>query len=195
LKPLLASDPIPSAHLCTPGLRCNSQLEAGFFKYGFACLDSNIYWSKTDLVQVVCTYGDNGSFTQGVVVMCDTECVTRREFISFHAAGPKDDVAVVTFNQSEVKDENGIRETEEELFHLVEMDGWTKIIVSLDGVEFFSSSAIGMLDRLRKRLEELGGQLRLAKIIPVIYEVFAITKLNRVFVIRDEESDALATFV
>ena len=39
-----------------------------------------------------------------------------------------------------------------------------------------------------------GGELKLCRIQPEIYEVFAITKLNRLFEIKEDESDALASF-
>ena len=39
-----------------------------------------------------------------------------------------------------------------------------------------------------------GGKLRLSNIRPEIYEVFAITKLNKLFDIKDDEADALASF-
>ena len=39
-----------------------------------------------------------------------------------------------------------------------------------------------------------GGVLKLSNIRPEIFEVFAITKLNRLFDIKDDELDALAAF-
>jgi len=39
-----------------------------------------------------------------------------------------------------------------------------------------------------------GGVLKLSNIRAEIYEVFAITKLNRLFDIRKDEADALAAF-
>ena len=38
------------------------------------------------------------------------------------------------------------------------------------------------------------GKLKLSNIRPEIYEVFAITKLNKLFDIKDDEADALAVF-
>jgi anti-sigma B factor antagonist len=40
----------------------------------------------------------------------------------------------------------------------------------------------------------MSGQLKLSNIRPEIYEVFAITKLNKLFDIKDDEADALAAF-
>ena len=37
--------------------------------------------------------------------------------------------------------------------------------------------------------------MKLCNIRPEIYEVFAITKLNKLFDIKDDEADALAAFL
>ena len=39
-----------------------------------------------------------------------------------------------------------------------------------------------------------GAELKLSNIRPEIYEVFAITKLNKLFDIEEDEADALAAF-
>ena len=40
----------------------------------------------------------------------------------------------------------------------------------------------------------VGGKLKLCNIRPQIYEVFAITKLNKLFEIRENQDDAVAAF-
>ena len=40
----------------------------------------------------------------------------------------------------------------------------------------------------------MSGKLKFSNIRPEIYEVFAITKLNKLFDIKDDEADALAAF-
>ncbi len=47
---------------------------------------------------------------------------------------------------------------------------------------------------LDKKVKAHGGKLKLSNIRPEIYEVFAITKLNKLFDIKDDEADALASF-
>ena len=53
---------------------------------------------------------------------------------------------------------------------------------------------MGKLNTLLKKCKTNGSVLRFSNIRPEIYEVFAITKLNRLFDIREDESDALAAF-
>ena len=47
---------------------------------------------------------------------------------------------------------------------------------------------------LGKEMESKGGKLILCEIGPEIQEVFATTKLNRIFDIRESEADALEEF-
>jgi anti-sigma B factor antagonist len=61
-------------------------------------------------------------------------------------------------------------------------------------VEFLSSAALGKLITLNKKANTYQCQLKLSNIRPEIYEVFAITKLNKLFDIRDDEAAALAAF-
>jgi len=104
------------------------------------------------------------------------------------------DVTVVRFVDRKILDEANIQMLGEELFQLVEQENRKKILLSFDNVDFLSSAALGKLITLDKKVKEHGGTLRLSNIRPEIYEVFAITKLNKVFDVREQEADALASF-
>jgi anti-sigma B factor antagonist len=51
-----------------------------------------------------------------------------------------------------------------------------------------------MLVTLNKKIKAAGGKLVLCNIDPQIREVFEITKLDKLFVIRGEEQEALQAF-
>ncbi len=104
------------------------------------------------------------------------------------------DVTVVRFVDRKILDEANIQELGQELFRLVEEDNRKKILLNFSMVEFLSSAALGKLITLHKKVKQHSGMLKLSNIRPEIYEVFAITKLNKLFDIKDEESDALASF-
>ena len=104
------------------------------------------------------------------------------------------DVAVVRFVDQKILDEAKIQQLGQELFDLVEVDGRRKILLNFTSVEFLSSAALGKLITLDKKVKGQGGTLKLSNIRPEIYEVFAITKLNKLFDIKDDEVDALAAF-
>jgi anti-sigma B factor antagonist len=101
-------------------------------------------------------------------------------------------VTVVTFNDSKIIDEAEIQEFGQELYDLVEREGRKKIVLNFGNVEFLSSAALGKLIGFDKRVKQHKAELILSNIRPEIYEVFAITKLTKLFVIKDDEADALA---
>jgi len=101
-------------------------------------------------------------------------------------------VTVVTFVDSKIIDEAEIQEFGQELYDLVEREGRKKIVLNFGNVEFLSSAALGKLIGFDKRVKQHKAELILSNIRPEIYEVFAITKLTKLFVIKDDEADALA---
>ena len=68
------------------------------------------------------------------------------------------------------------------------------LLLNFENVEHLSSAALGMLITLHKRIMESRGQLKLSNINPQIYEVFKITRLNKVFDIYDHAAKAKASF-
>jgi len=104
------------------------------------------------------------------------------------------DVTVVRFVDRKILDEANIQGLGQELFQLVEEENRGKLLLNFTTVEFLSSAALGKLITLDKKVKSHGGKLKLSNIRPEIYEVFAITKLNKLFDIREDESDALAAF-
>ncbi len=104
------------------------------------------------------------------------------------------DVTVVQFVDRKILDEANIQDLGQELFQLVEADERKKILLSFTSVDFLSSAALGKLITLDKKVKAHNGTLKLCNIRPEIYEVFAITKLNKLFDIKDDEADALADF-
>lgn len=105
-----------------------------------------------------------------------------------------DDVTVVHFRDQKIIEDLGIQELGQELFHLVEEEERLKLVLNFSSVDFLSSAALGKLITLDKKVKARGGTLKLCNIRPEIYEVFAITRLNRLFDIREDEADALAAF-
>jgi anti-sigma B factor antagonist len=104
------------------------------------------------------------------------------------------DVTVVRFRDRKIVEDISIQQLGQELFQLVEVDGRDKLLLNFAAVDFLSSAALGKLITLDKKMKAHGGALKLSNIRPEIYEVFAITKLNRLFDIKDDEADALAAF-
>jgi anti-sigma B factor antagonist len=104
------------------------------------------------------------------------------------------DVTVVNFTDRKILDEQNIQLIGEQLFSLVDESGRKKILLNFGNVEYLSSAALGKLITLNKKLQAAGGRLILCNIDPQIYEVFEITKLNKLFNIHKEEQAALQAF-
>lgn len=104
------------------------------------------------------------------------------------------EVTVIQFKDRQILDEGDIQNLGVELFALVEVEKRSTLLLNFSSVEFLSSAALGKLISLDKKVKAASGKLKLSNIRPEIYEVFNITRLNRLFDIRDTEADALAAF-
>lgn len=119
--------------------------------------------------------------------------VTRRiEVTNF--SGTAGDVSLVRFLDRKIIDAANIQELGEELFAIVEKDQKKNLILNFSSVEFLSSAALNKLIILDKKVKAHTGRMRLCNLKPEIYEVFAITRLNQLFDIKNTESEALAGF-
>lgn len=101
------------------------------------------------------------------------------------------DVTVVNFIDRKILDEQNIAKIGEDLFSLVDELGRKKIILNFGNVEYLSSAALGKFITLNKKVAGAQGKLILCNIDPQIYEVFEITKLNKLFIIHKTEQEAL----
>ena len=101
------------------------------------------------------------------------------------------DVCVASFVDKKILDEGNIQIIGNQLFSLVEEDGHQKIVLDFANVEYLSSAALGKLITMDKKVKAAKGKLRLCNVRPDIYEVFAITKLNKLFDMRETREQAL----
>jgi anti-sigma B factor antagonist len=104
------------------------------------------------------------------------------------------DVTVVNFIDKKILDEQNIQIIGEQLFGLVDELGRRKLLLNFGNVDYLSSSALGKFITLNKKVNTAGGRLILCNIAPHIFEVFEITKLDKLFNIQKEEQAALQAF-
>ena len=100
----------------------------------------------------------------------------------------------IEFLDRNIIEEAGIQEIGDEIAALIEDATTPKILINFDSVEHLSSAALGTLITINNKIRDKGGQLRLANIDPQIYEVFVITKLNKLFQIHGNAEAAIASF-
>lgn len=104
-------------------------------------------------------------------------------------------ITVIRLLDEEILEEPIINEIADALFLYVAEHPGLKLCLSFKNVKHLSSSALGTLIRLSKRVEDSGGELKLCEIRPSLHEVFVITKLNKLFDIYETKDTALGSFV
>jgi len=104
------------------------------------------------------------------------------------------DVHQVEFIDRNILDEANIQQIGEELASIVAAKPKPKLLISFTNVDHLSSAALGTLITINNKVRNAGGQLRLSDIDPQIYEVFVITKLNKLFQIHPNAAEALKSF-
>lgn len=100
-------------------------------------------------------------------------------------------VRVVEFEDRKILEELVITQIGEQLTELIEAEPQPRLLLDFKNVEHLSSAALGVLITLNKQLAEREGRLALANIQPQIYEVFKITRLNKLFNIQSTTEAAM----
>lgn len=117
--------------------------------------------------------------------------MSRESRLIVHEEG---DITKVEFVDRNILDEANIQQIGDEVSAIIERQNNPKLLISFENVEHLSSAALGTLITINNKVRQKGGQLRLSNIDRQIYEVFAITKLNKLFQIYDNNDKALASF-
>ncbi len=104
-------------------------------------------------------------------------------------------VNVVEFNDRKILDELSIAELGDQLRQVAESEQAVRMLLNFENVEHLSSAALGMLITLDQLVKKQKGKLKLSNIHPQIYEVFKITRLNKLFEIHDSAAQALGAFL
>lgn len=100
----------------------------------------------------------------------------------------------IGFLDRNILEEAYIQQIGEEIAQVIDQTPNPRILISFANVEHLSSAALGTLITVNNKVRQKGGQLRLSDIDPQIYEVFVITKLNKLFQIHDTADKAAKSF-
>lgn len=103
-------------------------------------------------------------------------------------------VKLVRLRASALLTEEEVETLGQALLGLAEVPG-RRIVLSFLGVTHITSVVLNRLVLAQRRLQESGGELRLADIDPHVYEMFTITRLDRRFRIFEREDEAVASFL
>lgn len=104
------------------------------------------------------------------------------------------DVTIIEFVDRNILDEGNIQQIGDEILQIIDQQHEPRLLISFSNVEHLSSAALGTLITINTKIRAGKGQLRLSDIDPQIYEVFVITKLNKLFQIHETMTEAKASF-
>ena len=99
-------------------------------------------------------------------------------------------IVVATLTDEKILDEQQLQSLEGSFIPLIEQNDKIKLIIDFGKVQFLTSSVLGLLIRISKKVYEAEGVLRLCSINPKILEVFKITRLDKIFEIFPSADDA-----
>jgi anti-sigma B factor antagonist len=99
-------------------------------------------------------------------------------------------IVVATLTDEKILEDTQIQGLEGSFMPLIDQNDHIQLIVDFSNVKFLTSSVLGLLIRISKKVYEQGGKLRLCGIDPKIMEVFRITRLDKIFEIYSDQDDA-----
>ena len=100
---------------------------------------------------------------------------------------------VITFMSEKILDETEIVALEHSILPIIEQAKVPNIVLNFENVKFLSSAVLGLLIRISKKIYQRNGQLKLCCINAKIFEIFKITRLDRVFEICEDVDAAAKT--
>lgn len=103
----------------------------------------------------------------------------------------EDGIGVVTFARSHILDQSNVTQLGKELDDLVDVHRLRKIVLSFKGVTFMSSVVMGKLAALLRKVQAVGGEIRLCCIEDDVYEIFDLLRYDQIFTIFKTEARAV----
>jgi anti-sigma B factor antagonist len=106
----------------------------------------------------------------------------------------QDGIVIVAFTDTKIITEDQIQEVGDELYALIEDGTKKKILLNFGNVQYCSSTVLGKLVTLKRRVDKAKGKLKLCCIHPDLLVPFKLTGLDKVFEIYPEEQTAMNKF-
>jgi anti-sigma B factor antagonist len=82
-----------------------------------------------------------------------------------------------------------------ELIDLIQGRNAPRLVLDFTGVKYLSSAALGKLITLKRKVDQIGGRLRLCEIDSETMDVFKIAKLDDYFEICTDQRAALESLM
>ena len=105
-----------------------------------------------------------------------------------------DGATLATLMDEKILQAEQVQSLEQAFLPLVEQNDSIRLVIDFSKVQFLTSSLLGLLIRLNKKVCQNQGRLRLCSIDPKILEIFKITRLDKVLEICSDRQQALIDF-
>jgi anti-sigma B factor antagonist len=102
-----------------------------------------------------------------------------------------DEATVIAFTDEKILEDKDIHALQDSVMSVIDQASQIKLVLDFCNVRFLSSSVLGLLIRISKKVYERDGQLRLCNINPKIHEIFKITRLTKIFDIYPDVETAI----
>ncbi|MBN1845187.1 MAG: STAS domain-containing protein [Sedimentisphaerales bacterium] len=108
-----------------------------------------------------------------------------------------DDVTIIDILEENIleMEETALNELAKSVFAVVERRAPVKLILQFGQVKYFSTSVLGMLVMLKKKVLENNGVLKICRIHPSLNQMLELTKLNTILEVYPDEQSALHSFL
>lgn len=98
---------------------------------------------------------------------------------------------VITLLTPQLLEDAEIASLEQSILKTIQQANIVNFVLNFENVNFLSSAVLRVLIKVNAAVSERQGKLRLCEIAPKIFEVFKITRLNKIFDIRKDVEDAV----
>ncbi len=105
-----------------------------------------------------------------------------------------ENATIITFTDEKILEQNDIEALAQAVMSVIEQGEKLNLVLDFSNVRFLSSSVLGLLIRISKKIYERNGRLALCNIDSKIYEVFKITRLTKIFDIHKDVREATGSF-
>ena len=103
----------------------------------------------------------------------------------------QDGVTVVRFDQALILDTYHIDEVSRQLFDLVEADNRCALVLDFSTIKMLSSQTLGVMLKMKKKLDEKDRKMVVSGIDPRLYRVFKVTNLQNIFEFFEDKDSAV----
>ena len=113
--------------------------------------------------------------------------------MSIFTSRDESDALLVTFNDPAGLNDFRNTPLRDALFELVQASAEPRVAIDMNKIDYLSSSGVAILVGLKRRVETHNGKIVLYRLQPIVRDLLRVMKLDRYFVIVDDEEEAVAS--